>query len=88
MLWTAEDLDYLDAASASELRELVSSVGRQIQGWICSMQAPDFARGPKYHQEPAQALRQWEALLEQQGLVRLPDGSFSKRKQTEDGKTE
>ena len=73
-LWNAEDIGYASATEAAELRGLARSVSVQLHQWINSMQTPDFSPGPRYHRETAGGIRRWEAYLEQQGWVRLPDG--------------
>ncbi len=83
MLWNAEDLGYLLAVDAEGLRGLARNVSHQLRGWIASMQTPDFNPGPKYHKEPPAGLRRWELYLEQQGLVRLPNGRYIQESGTE-----
>ncbi|MFZ4396229.1 MAG: four helix bundle protein [Kiritimatiellia bacterium] len=87
MCWNAEDIGYLPAPEAGELRELAAGIGRQLHAWIESMQTPDFDPGPKYRQNPPAGVKRWEAYLEQRGLIRLENGQYvmTERK---DGKTE
>ena len=80
MLWNAEDIGYLNLVEAGELRQLAGHIGAQLHQWIASMQTPDFNLGPRYHQAAPTGLRRWELYLEQQGLFRLPDGSYAERR--------
>lgn len=75
-LYNAEDAGYLNHAEAEELRGKAAGIGRQIYGWVTSMQAPDFARGPAYHKAPMLAERKWQRTLERFGIVRMPSGRF------------
>jgi four helix bundle protein len=74
MLWNAEDLGYASPAEAEELRGLARSISVQLYQWISSMQTPDFDPGPRYRQQAPSGVRRWEAYLETQGWLRLPDG--------------
>ncbi len=87
LCWNAEDIGYLPAPAAGELRELAAGIGRQLHAWIESMQTPDFDPGPKYRQHPPAGLKRWEAYLEQRGLIRLENGQYVMAER-EDGKTE
>jgi len=84
LLWNAEDLGYLASARAEDLRRHARNVSVQLHQWINSMQTPDFAPGPKFHKEIATGVRRWEQFIEQQGLFRLPNGSFRQHSAGED----
>ncbi len=73
-LWNAGDLGYILPAEAEALREKARDISRQIYGWVTSMQAPDAARGPMYHQSPPRAVKRWEQIIADFGIVRLPNG--------------
>ena len=73
-VYNAEDAGYLTSEEASALREQAADISRQIYGWVTSMPAPDFGRGPAFHRSPARAQSKWEQVLEQFGIVRLPNG--------------
>jgi len=92
MCWNAEDIGYLPATEANELRQLAAGIGRQLHAWIESMQTPDFDPGPKYRQNPPAGLKRWEAYLEQRGMIRLENGRFvqseEKTEERKDGRTE
>lgn len=75
-LYNAEDLEYIEQETAEALRDLCRDIGRQLFGWITSMQTPDFKGGPKYHKEPS---RKVEQFWEKTGMERMPDGSFRKK---------
>jgi four helix bundle protein len=82
MLWNAEDIGYLPADEAAELRQLAAGIGRQLHAWIESMQTPDFDPGPKYRQNPPAGAKRWEAYLEQHGLIRLENGQYVQRSES------
>jgi len=92
MCWNAEDIGYLPATEANELRQLAAGIGRQLHAWIESMQTPDFDPGPKYRQNPPAGLKRWEAYLEQRGMIRLENGRFvqseEKTEERKDGRTD
>lgn len=51
-VYNAEDLGYLGAKEAEELRAFVRDISRQLSAWIQSMQTPGFRGGPKFHRGP------------------------------------
>ena len=83
-LYHAEDLGYVTPVQAESLRQEAREIGRQLSGWIQSMQTGTFRQGPRYHQEPD---RTWDKFAAKAGLERQPDGRYGKRK-TEEGKPE
>ncbi|HMP76143.1 MAG TPA: four helix bundle protein [Kiritimatiellia bacterium] len=74
-LYNAEDLGYLAADEAQNLRQACLDISRQLSGWIQSMQTPNFRGGPRHHKEPDRA---WDRFVEKAGLERQPDGRFIK----------
>lgn len=74
MLWNAEDIGHVSRAEAEELRGLARAISVQLYQWISSMQTPDFDPGPKHRHQAPVGVRRWEAYLETQGWLRLPDG--------------
>ncbi|MCX8092530.1 MAG: hypothetical protein N3I86_16645, partial [Verrucomicrobiae bacterium] len=72
-LYLAEDLGYLDAATALALRGECAEIGRQISAWIKSMQTLGFQSGPAYHKEPDTSI---ERFARRHGLERQPNGSY------------
>lgn len=72
-VYNAEDLGYLDAKEAEELRAFSREISRQLSAWIQSMQTPGFRGGPKYHKEPDRA---WERFAKKAGLEQRPDGRY------------
>lgn len=93
-LYNAEDAGFLASEEAAELRDAASDISRQIYGWVTSMQAPDFDRGPSSHVSKSIGESRWEKIVEQLGMHRLPNGQFVKKSEmglgemTENGRTE
>jgi hypothetical protein len=75
-LWNAEDVGYITPEEGKRLREMAADVSRQLKRWIDSMQAADFAPGPKYQKRPARAATAWEEKMAEMGLMRTPDGRY------------
>ncbi len=72
-LYNAEDVGYLTAEKADELRRECLAVSRQLSAWIQSMQTPGFKGGPKFHKEPDTS---WEKFAAKAGLQKQPDGRY------------
>lgn len=83
-LYIAEDAGYLTAAEGDGLRDQAADISRQIYAWVTSMQAPDFAAGPKYHKSRPAGVSRWEHHLQQFGIVRLPDGRYTMAEDLDD----
>lgn len=58
-LYIVEDQGFAPPPDCARLRAAAAGIGRQLSGWIKSMQTPDAARGPRYHRERSTAEKKW-----------------------------
>jgi four helix bundle protein len=72
-LYIVEDQGYAPGQECARLRRSAEGIGRQLSGWIKSLQTPDAARGPRYHREKSASQKTWEQMREQ-FLARPPWG--------------
>jgi four helix bundle protein len=70
-LYHAEDLGYVPARRAEDLRLFAADIGRQLSAWIQSMQTPGFRGGPRYHKEPDGG---FDRFLRKAGMSRMENG--------------
>jgi four helix bundle protein len=64
-LYVIEDQAYAAPSESAALRESAAAIGRQLSGWIKSLQTPDAARAPRYHREQSAAQKKWDQMRQE-----------------------